>query len=58
MRKQKNSLRKSNNDIYKQLKPYFQTAVSNATTLGTFDPYNHSKAMCEMPLLFQALQLL
>ena len=50
--------KKSNNDIYKQLKPYLQTAVSNATALGTFDPYNHSKAMCEMPLLFQALQLL
>lgn len=50
--------KKSNNDIYKQLKPYFQTAVSNATALGTFDPYNHSEAMCEMPLLFQALQLL
>ena len=49
--------KKSNNDIYKQLNPYFQTAVSNATTLGTFDPYNHSKAMCEMPLLFQTLQL-
>ena len=49
--------KKSNNDIYKQLKPYLQTAVSNATALGTFDPYNHSKAMCEMPLLFQALQL-
>ncbi len=49
--------KKSNNDIYKQLKPYFQTAVSNATTLGTFDPYNHSKAMCEMFLLFKTLQL-
>ena len=45
--------KKSNNDIYKQLKPYLQTAVSNATTLGTFDPYNHSKAMCEMFLLFK-----
>lgn len=50
--------KKSNNDIYKQLKPYFQTAVSNATALGTFDPYNHSKAMCEMFLLFKTLQLL
>lgn len=49
--------RKSNNDIYKQLKPYLQTAVSNATALGTFDPYNHSKAMCEMFLLFKTLQL-
>ena len=49
--------KKSNNDIYKQLKPYLQTAVSNATTLGTFDPYNHSKAMSEMFLLFKTLQL-
>jgi hypothetical protein len=50
--------RKSNNDIYKQLKPYLQTAVSNATALGTFDAKDYSKAKCEMPLLFQALQLL
>ena len=50
--------KKSNNDIYKQLKPYLQTAVSNATALVTFDTHNHSEAMCEMPLLFQALQLL
>ena len=49
--------KKSNNDIYKQLKPYFQTAVSNATTLGTFDAKDYSKAKCEMPLLFQALQI-
>lgn len=49
--------KKSNNDIYKQLKPYLQTAVSNATALGTFDPYNYSKAMCEMFLLFKTLQL-
>lgn len=49
--------KKSNNDIYKQLKPYLQTAVSNATTLGTFDAKDYSKAKCEMPLLFQALQI-
>ena len=45
------------NDIYKQLKPYLQTAINNATALGTFDPYNHSKAMCEMFLLFKTLQI-
>ena len=55
--KTKKFFTKSNNDIYKQLKPYLQTAVSNATALGSFDPYNHSKAMCEMPLLFNTLQL-
>ena len=49
--------KKSNNDIYKQLKPYLQTAVSNATALGTFDAKDYSKAKCEMPLLFQALQI-
>ena len=48
---------KKDNDIYKQLKPYLQTAKENATALGSFDPYNHSKAMCEMPLLFQELKL-
>ena len=48
---------KKDNDIYKQLKPYLQTAINNATTLGTFDTYNHSKAISEMPLLFNILQL-
>ena len=48
---------KKDNDIYKQLKPYLQTAKENATALGSFDTYNHSKAMCEMPLLFKELQL-
>ena len=46
-----------NNDIYKQLKPLLQTAKENATALGGFDTHNHSKAMCEMPLLFQELKL-
>ena len=49
--------KKSNNDIYKQLKPHLKTAISNASALGNFDTYNHSKAMCEMPLLFKELQL-
>lgn len=48
---------KKDNDIYKQLKPYLQTARKNATALGSFDTHNHSKAMCEMPLLFQELKL-
>ena len=48
---------KKDNDIYKQLKPFLKTAKENATALGSFDPYNHSKAMCEMPLLFKTLQL-
>ena len=50
--------KKSNNDIYKQLKPHLQKAINNSTALGSFDTHNHSEAMCEMPLLFQALQLL
>ena len=49
--------KKSNNDIYKQLKPLLQTAIKNATALGRFDPYNHSKAMCEMLLLFKELKV-
>ena len=48
---------KKDNDIYRQLKPYLQTAVSNATALGTFDAKDYSKAKCEMPLLFNTLQL-
>ena len=49
--------KKNNNDIYKQLKPHLKTAKENATALGKFDTHNHSKAMCEMPLLFKTLQL-
>ena len=49
--------KKNNNDIYKQLKPHLKTAKENATVLGSFDTYNHSKAMCEMHLLFKTLQL-
>jgi len=49
--------KKSNNDIYRQLKPLLKTAIENASVLGGFDTYNHSKAMCEMPLLFNTLQL-
>ena len=48
---------KKDNDIYKQLKPYLKTAKKNATALGSFDTYNHSKAMCEMPLLFKELKV-
>ena len=48
---------KKSDDIYKQLKPHLQTAINNATTLGTFDTYNHSTAISEMPLLFKTLQL-
>ena len=48
---------KKDNDIYKQLKPFLKTAKENATALGKFDTHNHSKAMCEMPLLFKTLQL-
>ena len=55
--KTKKFFTKSNNDIYKQLKPYLQTAVSNATALGTFDAKDYSKAKCEMSLLFNTLQL-
>ena len=49
--------KKSNNNIYKQLKPFLKTAKENATALGSFDTYNHSKAMCEMPLLFKELKV-
>lgn len=49
--------KKSNNDIYKQLKPHLQKAINNATALGSFDTHNHSEAMCEMFLLFKTLQL-
>ena len=48
---------KKDNDIYKQLKPYLQTAKKNATALGSFQVNQYKKAMCEMPLLFNTLQL-
>ena len=49
--------KKSNNDIYKQLKPHLKTAISNASALGNFDTQEYVSAMCEMPLLFKELQL-
>ena len=45
--------KKSNNDIYTQLKPYLKIAVSNATALGNFDTQEYKRAMCEMPLLLE-----
>lgn len=49
--------KKSDNDIYKQLKPYLQTAVSNAIALGDFEAQQYKKAMCEMPSLFKNLHI-
>ena len=49
--------KKSNNDIYTQLKPYLKIAVSNATALGNFDIQECKRAMCEMPLLLKAIQI-
>lgn len=40
-------------DIYKQLKPHLETAISHATTLGSFSTQEYKKAMCEMPLLLE-----
>ena len=48
---------KKDNDIYKQLKPFLKTAKKNATALGSFQVNQYKKAMCEMPLLFNTLQL-
>ena len=49
--------KKSDNDIYKQLKPYLQTAVSNTIALGDFEARQYKKAKCEMPLLFKNLHI-
>ena len=49
--------KKSNNDIYKQLKPLLQTAIKNATALGSFEIKEYKKAKCEMPLLFKELKV-
>ena len=45
--------KKSNNDIYKQLKPHLETAISHATALGSFSTQEYKRAMCEMPLLLE-----
>ena len=45
--------KKSNNDIYKQLKPYLETAISHATALGSFSTQEYKRAICEMPLLLE-----
>ena len=49
--------KKSNNDIYKQLKPYLKTAISHAIALGNFDTQAYSRAMCEMPLLLEPVYI-
>ena len=49
--------KKSNNDIYKQLKPYLKTAISHATALGNFDTQAYNRAMCEMPLLLEPVYI-
>lgn len=49
--------KKSKNDIYTQLKPYLKIAVSNATALGNFNTQEYKRAMCEMPLLLEAIQI-
>jgi len=49
--------KKSNNDIYKQLKPYLKTAISHAIALGNFDTQAYSRAMCEIPLLLEPVYI-
>ena len=44
--------RKTNRDIYLQLKSYFNNAIDNATALEPFDFRNPERAICEMHELF------
>lgn len=48
---------KQNNDIYKRLKPFLNTAIDNSLSLGQFDKGEHTKAISEMFLLFQTDEL-
>lgn len=48
---------KQDNDIYIKLKPFLKTAISNSESLGKFDIYEQTKAICEMHLLFRTDKL-
>lgn len=48
---------KQDNDIYIKLKPFLKTAISNSESLGQFDIYEQTQAICEMHLLFQTDEL-
>lgn len=43
------------NDIYKRLKPYLNTAKTNALRTGSFDPDNLQKGLSEMHKIFTEL---
>ncbi len=43
------------NDIYKRLKPFLNTAKSNAEKTGTFDPDNLEKGLSQMQKIFTEL---
>lgn len=47
---------KQNNDIYLRLKPYLQTAITNAAKLPTFDPEVYESGLSEMDELFNHIE--
>lgn len=48
---------KQDNDIYLKLRPNIKMALSNAISLGELDTGKHTKAICEMHLLFETEEL-
>ena len=48
---------KQNNDIYLKLKPYLETVVTHANTLGLFDVDNPFAALSQMQFLFESDEL-
>ena len=56
--KNKKYFTKQNNDIYKRLMPYQETAIKNARATGKFSNSNPKDTICEMPQLILKLKAL
>lgn len=54
--KSKKYYTKQDNDIYLKLKPHLNTAIKNATFLGSFNEKEPNSAMSEMELFYNAKQ--
>lgn len=52
MKRLRSFSKKTDNDIYKKLKPSLNNAIDNATALEPFDFRNPERAICEMHELF------
>ncbi len=55
--KSKKYYTKEDHDIYLKLKPFLNTAIGNAASLGSFNEYKPDGAICEMNLFFSSSEI-